>query len=539
MSDEAMVLRCETTGHVFYSQAEAKLHTSETGFAAFAQVDLSEPAYVCTETGKIAFNQQQKEMHQRRVPDAKTWETITVAELRDRHLAKVAAAADGGSAVVETEEEALLRSAGLANKMQKLDTGAGSSSPSGPPVVTKETVGQLVEMGFSQLRAEKACVRTQNAGIEAAVNWLGDHLADADIDEPLATSPVVKTQDEVDAAAAATAGAATSQLTPAEKKAKLEEALARARAKKAGIDVASQKAIEKARRESGKEMVKTFAEQQEQLRKRQVEERKREKKAFEEERARLREKLAKDREEKIKKGLIVEKKAEPAAAAVTPAPAVAAEVPPKPKTDREEAAAAAAGAQRSFDEPELSLDEARTKLCGLSDSKIRPALDLMQKMGANIAKAPDEPKYRKMRLSNPKVAEGLVHVAGARQWLRANGWRIVEREFIELPIVEPSAAQAAAFAGAVASLVSEAAAAQEKRRVDELEARKREAAERVAKQKAEREAIRAAMSRDRNEVAARGPAQASVAVKLSSGPAQMKKFEADEDREERERQQGP
>ena len=50
---------------------------------------------------------------------------------------------------------------------------------------------------------------------------------------------------------------------------------------------------------------------------------------------------------------------------------------------------------------------------------------MLTKMMANVAKAPSEPKYRKVRLSNPKVAEGLVHVPGVRQFLVALGWRLV------------------------------------------------------------------------------------------------------------------
>jgi hypothetical protein len=57
-------------------------------------------------------------------------------------------------------------------------------------------------------------------------------------------------------------------------------------------------------------------------------------------------------------------------------------------------------------------------------------------------------------------------------------------------------------------------AAVEKRRLDELAARNKEIADKLAKQKAEKEAMKAAMARDRAEVAARGPAQASIAKKL-------------------------
>ena len=54
----------------------------------------------------------------------------------------------------------------------------------------------------------------------------------------------------------------------------------------------------------------------------------------------------------------------------------------------------------------------------------------------------------------------------------------------------------------------------QQRQREELEARKKEAQEKAAKQKAERDAMKAAMARDRAEVASRGPAQASVAKKL-------------------------
>jgi len=178
------------------------------------------------------------------------------------------------------------------------------------------------------------------------------------------------------------------------------------------------------------------------------------------------------------------------------------------------------GLKRNYDEEALSLEDATAKLVALSDTKVRPALDMMSKMVANIAKAPAEDKYRKVRLSNPKVAEGLVFVPGARQFLRALGWQLVEgeaegpKEFLALPVEGDGVAQAAAQQAAVASLVQASAAAVEKRRLDELEARKKEAAEKAAKVKAEREAMKAAMARDRAEVAARGPAQASVAKKL-------------------------
>lgn len=127
------------------------------------------------------------------------------------------------------------------------------------------------------------------------------------------------------------------------------------------------------------------------------------------------------------------------------------------------------------------------------------------------------------------MAEGLVHVPGARQFLRAHGWTIVEREFLELALAPDAAAQALAQGAALAALVAAVAAAQEARRREELDARKAEAAARVAKAKAEKEAIKEAMARDRGEVAARGPAQASVAKRLPTEGGGFVKMNFDED----------
>merc|ERR1719414_1697705 len=51
--------------------------------------------------------------------------------------------------------------------------------------VNQDLKAQVMEMGFSELRAEKALYKTDNAGLEHAVNWLTEHLEDPNIDLPL------------------------------------------------------------------------------------------------------------------------------------------------------------------------------------------------------------------------------------------------------------------------------------------------------------------------------------------------------------------
>uniref|UniRef100_A0A7S3RZ91 C2H2-type domain-containing protein n=1 Tax=Emiliania huxleyi TaxID=2903 RepID=A0A7S3RZ91_EMIHU len=90
---DAMVIKCEKTGKLFYNEADAKLHSEETGLQAFAQVSLEEKVWVCKETGKVCFNEQQMAMHKRFVPEAQTFDESNVGELRTKALAAAAAAA--------------------------------------------------------------------------------------------------------------------------------------------------------------------------------------------------------------------------------------------------------------------------------------------------------------------------------------------------------------------------------------------------------------------------------------------------------------
>ena len=115
----------------------------------------------------------------------------------------------------------------------------------------------------------------------------------------------------------------------------------------------------------------------------------------------------------------------------------------------------------------------------------------------NVAKNPAEPKYRKVRLiertrrvglgslrlpqpspqpnpnqvrlSNAKVAEGLVHVPGVRPFMGAIGWQLVEDEFLQLPDTADAAGQLAALE----ALLQACASAKEAARTADLEARTR------------------------------------------------------------------
>ncbi|KAJ3095844.1 6-phosphofructokinase, alpha subunit [Phlyctochytrium planicorne] len=53
------------------------------------------------------------------------------------------------------------------------------------PTVDAEAMSQLMGMGFTELRATKALIKTGNNGAEVAMSWLFEHLEDPDIDDPI------------------------------------------------------------------------------------------------------------------------------------------------------------------------------------------------------------------------------------------------------------------------------------------------------------------------------------------------------------------
>lgn len=62
---------------------------------------------------------------------------------------------------------------------------AKESEGDAAPPVNEELLGQLLEMGFNELRSRKALLATDGQGLELAINWISEHQDDPDIDEPI------------------------------------------------------------------------------------------------------------------------------------------------------------------------------------------------------------------------------------------------------------------------------------------------------------------------------------------------------------------
>ena len=62
-------------------------------------------------------------------------------------------------------------------------------------------------------------------------------------------------------------------------------------------------------------------------------------------------------------------------------------------------------------------------------------LDTLEKLVANVSKAPTELKFRKLRLSNAKIAETVVKAPGALAALELMGWEVqTQEDCLVLPI---------------------------------------------------------------------------------------------------------
>ncbi|XP_022099962.1 ubiquitin carboxyl-terminal hydrolase 5-like [Acanthaster planci] len=74
---------------------------------------------------------------------------------------------------------------GLGLQSGEVELPEGDSPPEPEPEISEETVQQLMDMGFAREGCRKAVYHTKNSGVEAAMNWVLQHMSDTDFAEPL------------------------------------------------------------------------------------------------------------------------------------------------------------------------------------------------------------------------------------------------------------------------------------------------------------------------------------------------------------------
>mmetsp|Transcript_15348 Transcript_15348/g.31166 ORF Transcript_15348/g.31166 Transcript_15348/m.31166 type:complete len:486 (-) Transcript_15348:114-1571(-) len=246
--------------------------------------------------------------------------------------------------------------------------------------VNQDLVKQIMEMGFSELRAEKALYKTDNAGLEHAVNWLSDHAEDADIDLPLlkpAPPPPEKPK-----------------MSKEEAEAKALELQKKLRQKRAEEEKLSEKEKEKMRIESTKMMVEANEKLKEEERARAFEQLRREKEAHEKHKAELKEQLRQDYIERF---------------GCEPPP----EEEEKEKSIKEKS---------SKDQVAYYLSKLKKQYKDTDKEGLKTCLSTLKVYVKNLQENPQDPKFKKLKLENKAFQSRIAPYDGAIDFLDVMGF---------------------------------------------------------------------------------------------------------------------
>lgn len=226
--------------------------------------------------------------------------------------------------------------------------------------VNQDLLKQLVEeMGFTELRAEKALYKTDNAGVEHAIGWLGEHGEDADIDLPLPKprpAPPPKPK-----------------LSKEEAEEKACELQAKYRAKKKAEETLSDKEKERMRVESTKMMIESNEKLREEERKRGIEQQRREKDETERHRAELQAQLRLDYIERF-----------------------GCEPPPEAEEDKEKAVKE----KTSKDQVAFWLNQLKKNHKDTDKEGLKTCLATLKIYIKNLQDNPQEQKFKKLKVDN-------------------------------------------------------------------------------------------------------------------------------------------
>lgn len=152
-----------------------------------------------------------------------------------------------------------------------------------------------------------------------------------------------------------------------------------------------------------------------------------------------------------------------------------------------------------------SLEQA---LRSLPLEQAQEALELIEKLTRNVVRNPTDEKFRRIKLSNPKIAATITDVPGAVALLKEMGW-VEDGEELVLP-----AELRLLHEKEVVALID----AKDYYKKEEEKERRRQAAARKALD-ADKQELLQKMEADRKEKAAEGPVtHGSVAKKLGDGP---------------------
>lgn len=401
----ALSLRCADCGAQLRSVKEAQDHGEATGHANFEESSEAVLSIVCVECGKPCRSQTEQDLHTKRTGHAQFVDKTDEASMLDTEVEMKAAAQELKGNAMDTDEGQASGAAGGEASAAK-----GGNGEKVEPEVDEAMLTELQDMGFSRNKGVRALHLSGTSSLEQVVNWIVEHEKDADIDTPLL----------VDKAAAA-----AKKLTPEEAKAKAAELVKAAKARREAAEREAEQLREKERIRAGKELAAAAKLEDDLKLKRIMEARRLEREEEARAREKIRVKLEEDRRARRRRlGLPEElteeeKEAERQKAAEKAVAAAKKKLPIKPVSIAEKLRAV--------------LVDIKKGLPG-QDERATTCFTTLMKICGNVAKAPKEEKFRKIRLTNSAIQQKVASVPGALQFLGMVGFKVDSSgEWLELP----------------------------------------------------------------------------------------------------------
>ncbi|CAL0329674.1 unnamed protein product [Lupinus luteus] len=377
-------LKCGDCGALLKSVEEAQEHAELTSHSNFSESTEPVLNLLCTVCSKPCRSKTESDLHTKRTGHTefvdKTSEATKPISLE---VPKVGATAEEAVTATTNQDEEMV-----------------------VPEVDKKVLEELESMGFSTARATRALHYSGNSGLEAAVTWIVEHENDPDIDQ----LPLVPANTKVEAP--------KPSLTPEELRVKQQELRERARKKKEEEEKRTEREREKERIRIGKELLEAKRIEEENERKRILALRKAEKEEERRAREKIKQKLEEDKAERRRRlGLPPE---EPSVA--KPAPVVEEKksfLPIRPATKAEQMRECLRSLKQNHKE---------------DDARVKRAFQTLLTYVGNVARNPDEEKFRKIRLTNQSFQERVGALTGGIKFLEICGFdKIDGGEFLFLP----------------------------------------------------------------------------------------------------------
>ncbi|XP_010241415.1 PREDICTED: stress response protein NST1 [Nelumbo nucifera] len=371
-------LKCGECGTLLKSVEEAQEHAELTSHSNFSESTEAVLNLVCTTCGKPCRSKTETDLHTKRTGHTDfSDKTSEAAKQISLEVPKPSA---------DLEESVV---AGETSQPEEMVV----------PEVDAKLLEELEAMGFSKARATRALHYCGNVSVEAAVNWVVEHENDLDIDE----MPLVPANKKVEPPKPA--------LTPEEMKTKAQELRERARKKKEEEEKRMEREREKERIRVGKELLEAKRIEEENERKRMLALRKAEKEEEKRAREKIRQKLEEDKAERRRKlGLPPEDPvdAKPATPVVEEKKSF---LPVKPATKAERMRDCLRSLKQNHKD---------------DDAKVKRAFQTLMTYVGNVAKNPNEEKFRKIRLSNPSFQDRVGSLKGGIEFLELCGFEKIE-----------------------------------------------------------------------------------------------------------------